>query len=418
MARGKMRTRLRGIAAVVTAVALSTALFGCGNSGGNTAASTDFAGTWEVRSWTDSDGNKHGAAACGAMRDLGLNIVMELGEDGSVDYSQWGMESEGAWEASGSGGVLESDGEVLDGGKLSLDGDMLTARWDDGTEMTFSRNADAAATASDYSGALVGTWEVVYAKSSTEEYDQDDWEAVRANGQNVVLTLSEDLSGTLDTTDATGSGSWSQSSPVSGTLTVNGIEDDIVINADATLILTAPDGAYFAFRKTSGETTAPDSASDGGSVDTGGAVNTDNFNAIQSGMSYEGVAALMGSEGELVSESDAAGSSSQTYQWEADGWGVAQVTFMDGKVVNKTQIGVGGDSAAAVTAAQYDQVAEGMSYDEVVSIMGGEGQLVSDTGVAGVSMQIYTWDGSTFGSNCTITFYDGAVYSKSQVGLE
>ena len=91
---------------------------------------------------------------------------------------------------------------------------------------------------------------------------------------------------------------------------------------------------------------------------------------------------------------------------------------MDDKVVNKTQIGVGGDSAAPVTAAQYEQVAEGMSYEQVVAIMGGEGQLVSDTGIAGVSMQFYTWDGKTFGSNCTICFYNGAVESKSQLGLE
>ena len=65
-------------------------------------------------------------------------------------------------------------------------------------------------------------------------------------------------------------------------------------------------------------------------------------------MSYEEVAALMGSEGELASETEAGGSTSQLYQWESDGWGIAQVMFMDDKVVNKTQIGIGGDSAAAV----------------------------------------------------------------------
>lgn len=151
---------------------------------------------------------------------------------------------------------------------------------------------------------------------------------------------------------------------------------------------------------------------------TSSGVNADSFAAIQSGMSYEDVVALMGSEGELTSESEAGGSTSQLYQWESDGWGIAQVMFMDGKVVNKTQLGIGSDSALAVTAAQYDQVAEGMSYDDVVGIMGGEGQLVSDTNVAGISSQIYTWDGSSLGSNCTITFSNGVVYSKSQYGLE
>ena len=161
-----------------------------------------------------------------------------------------------------------------------------------------------------------------------------------------------------------------------------------------------------------------DAGDDADQAEPAGGVNADSFAAIENGMSYEEVAALMGSEGELASETEAGGSTSQLYQWESDGWGIAQVMFMDDKVVNKTQIGIGGDSAAAVTADQYERVKEGMSYEDVVGIMGGEGQLISDTSVAGESLQIYTWDGETWGSNCTISFSNAVVDGKSQIGLE
>ena len=58
-----------------------------------------------------------------------------------------------------------------------------------------------------------------------------------------------------------------------------------------------------------------------------------------------------------------------------------------------------------------------MSYDEVVSLLGGEGALISDTEIAGSTSQIYMWNGTSFGSNANITFSDGKVIAKAQVGL-
>ena len=90
----------------------------------------------------------------------------------------------------------------------------------------------------------------------------------------------------------------------------------------------------------------------------------------------------------------------------------------NGKVTNKSQIGVNDQSTAKATMDKYNQVETGMTYDEVVAIMGGDGELSSDTKIAGVSSKLYMWDGENIASNCSITFSDGKVSSKSQFGLD
>ena len=149
-----------------------------------------------------------------------------------------------------------------------------------------------------------------------------------------------------------------------------------------------------------------------------GKMNAEKFNSIKQGMSYDEVVEIVGSEGELLSTSTIAGIESSTYSWESDGWGIANIMFQNGQVVNKTQVGVGDSSGAKATMDAFNQVENGMSYDQVVEIMGGPGELLSETEIAGMTMSIYTWDGNSLMSSCQITFQDGAVTSKSQYGLE
>lgn len=73
---------------------------------------------------------------------------------------------------------------------------------------------------------------------------------------------------------------------------------------------------------------------------------------------------------------------------------------------------------AKVTLAQYEQIQDGMTYDEVVSIFGGKETSSSESEVAGVKSEIMTWNGNTTFSAVTIGFTDGKVTSKSQTGLE
>ena len=147
-------------------------------------------------------------------------------------------------------------------------------------------------------------------------------------------------------------------------------------------------------------------------------IDADKFAKIENGMSYDQVVSIIGSEGTEQSTNEIGNVKTTMYEWESDGWGVATITFQNGKVTNKSQIGVNDQSTAKATMDKYNQVETGMTYDEVVAIMGGDGKLSSDTKIAGVSSKLYMWDGENIASNCSITFSDGKVSSKSQFGLD
>lgn len=143
------------------------------------------------------------------------------------------------------------------------------------------------------------------------------------------------------------------------------------------------------------------------------------FNKIETGMSYDEVVAIIGEDGTNISESEVAGIKTVIYEWtSSEKWGNANITFQDGKVINKAQFGVSSGDDIEITMEQYNAVQTGMSYDEVVAILGGEGSLLSDTEIAGSKSQIYMWNGNSFGANANITFSDGKVISKAQVGLQ
>lgn len=71
-----------------------------------------------------------------------------------------------------------------------------------------------------------------------------------------------------------------------------------------------------------------------------------------------------------------------------------------------------------VTLEQYNQIKDGMTYDEVVEIFGGKESTSSESEVAGIKSEIKTWNGNGTFSVATIGFTNGEVSSKSQTGLE
>lgn len=160
------------------------------------------------------------------------------------------------------------------------------------------------------------------------------------------------------------------------------------------------------------DTTAPESENASG-------INEEKFNQIKNGMTYDEVKEIIGVDGTNISESELGGIKTVMYQWTVEnGIGNVTITFQDDKVINKTQIGVSEGSDVTVTAEMYEKISTGMTYDEVKEIFGGDGALISDSEIAGSSSQMYQWDGSSLGANCTISFSDGKVTAKSQIGLE
>lgn len=81
-------------------------------------------------------------------------------------------------------------------------------------------------------------------------------------------------------------------------------------------------------------------------------------------------------------------------------------------------------TAGTITKAQYDQITNGMTYDQVKQIIGSDGSKLSESTYKDaqgntVNVQIFYWQGNgSSDSNANITFQGNTVASKSSYGLK
>ena len=74
-----------------------------------------------------------------------------------------------------------------------------------------------------------------------------------------------------------------------------------------------------------------------------------------------------------------------------------------------------------MTMAEFEQLKAGMTYEEAVKIIGGKGEVLSESGEEGTDFYtvMYMWDGEgEFGANSNIMFQGGKLNTKSQFGLK
>lgn len=71
-----------------------------------------------------------------------------------------------------------------------------------------------------------------------------------------------------------------------------------------------------------------------------------------------------------------------------------------------------------ITLDEFNQIQTGMSYQEVVAIIGSEGELQSESEVAGITTKMYYWSGKGIVSSASFMFQNDSLISKSQIGLE
>lgn len=75
-----------------------------------------------------------------------------------------------------------------------------------------------------------------------------------------------------------------------------------------------------------------------------------------------------------------------------------------------------------ISMSEFESISSGMTYEEVVEIIGSEGELLSesDLGIGDAyKSAIYMWEGEgSLGANANVTFQGGKVLSKAQMGLE
>lgn len=75
-------------------------------------------------------------------------------------------------------------------------------------------------------------------------------------------------------------------------------------------------------------------------------------------------------------------------------------------------------TTAGVNLANFNLIKTGMKYEDVVKILGKEGEVLSETEMAGYKTVVYKWDGSGLGANLNAIFQNGKLISKSQYGLK
>ena len=99
--------------------------------------------------------------------------------------------------------------------------------------------------------------------------------------------------------------------------------------------------------------------------------------------------------------------------------GLNQITDSISEGVNKIQdtITVDENSPDKMTMEKFNKIETGMTYEQVVAIVGSEGELSTESSYGSYSMKIYSWKASNGIANATVSFTNGKVSGKSQIGL-
>jgi hypothetical protein len=78
----------------------------------------------------------------------------------------------------------------------------------------------------------------------------------------------------------------------------------------------------------------------------------------------------------------------------------------------------GSTASPGVSLSQFQQLQAGMTYGEVVRILGSSGTEMSRSDIANISTVLYQWPGSgTMGANMNAMFQNDKLVNKAQFGL-
>jgi ribosomal protein L24E len=190
-----------------------------------------------------------------------------------------------------------------------------------------------------------------------------------------------------------------------------------------TAIFSNPKGQGFRLVTSSGAT-VPFGKAPGGSQPTGtpvacppgtrtqGTITPEAYAVVYTGMPYGDVVTLIGGTGVLVEDYKFAGFDDAFYKWNGPGSSSVLVEFVNGLEVSKVQVGL---NPASISLPEFLAINPGMSYPQVVNIVGGPGQLLSQTNIGGHVDVVYRWSG-TNGSSALVRFQDGREVSKAASG--
>lgn len=136
------------------------------------------------------------------------------------------------------------------------------------------------------------------------------------------------------------------------------------------------------------------------------------FVAIDMSGDVAAVNQLMGSEGTILSEAG----DIQLYEWNCGGQGRVQCEVQKGKIISKTQFGMP-IQQGSVQLAQFDAIENGMTEEAVEKALGHSGMLLMENHIGGAVTKNINWFGASQNQCINLTFQNGKVVAKSQVGL-
>ena len=139
---------------------------------------------------------------------------------------------------------------------------------------------------------------------------------------------------------------------------------------------------------------------------------SDVLDDIKMGASRQEVAEALGTDGLEVAALKNENAEIYVLQWiSADSEGFIQATFEDGKVIGKNYINIENDSVE-ITLEAYNQLKEGMTYEEVNELLGAAGRVMAETD----EFAVYGWMAKN-GASISIMMENDQLQSLAQYNL-
>lgn len=145
-------------------------------------------------------------------------------------------------------------------------------------------------------------------------------------------------------------------------------------------------------------------------------VTLEKFKKLEPKMSYKQAVEILGSEGSQMSSSGSGSYKTEMYKWSEGDTEFIIAMFMNDKLMTKSQSGLSKIVNESLTLEKYNQLKNGMKYEEAAAILG-EGDEQSVTEIMGSRVTSYQWRGEEF-AYITAAFQNGKMTSKSQFGLK
>jgi hypothetical protein len=97
-------------------------------------------------------------------------------------------------------------------------------------------------------------------------------------------------------------------------------------------------------------------------------------------------------------------------------FGVCVMVF-SGKPLSQSTAQTSSTESSTITLAKFNRLSEGMTYNQVVAVLGKDGTVISSTNIGGIKTVMYQWNAGLI-ANMNAMFQDGKMISKAQFGLE